>query len=170
MLAKKALKKVLVATLLGSVLIPSAAFADSDYEKQLDQQYGPENGYSVFYNAPLHDEKSLQSVQPLSTGFKWSANYEVTTHYQIPRNISVSNGESIQVISTGSRNTGSNSTYDLGMEYYDSWAGGWYGSNSMTKTADVGSTSYLHWENMEGKDYRVRVKGNVKGSMTVNVY
>uniref|UniRef100_A0AAE9PR88 Uncharacterized protein n=1 Tax=Paenibacillus polymyxa TaxID=1406 RepID=A0AAE9PR88_PAEPO len=52
MLAKKALKKVLVATLLGSVLIPSAAFADSDYEKQLDQQYGPENGYSVFYNAP----------------------------------------------------------------------------------------------------------------------
>lgn len=168
----KKVKKTLIATILGVALLPTAAFAQTDYEKQLDLQYGPENGSALLIETPAPHSQAFRSfdITPMSANL-WTASYVVNTHFQIPYDIPVASNEpNVQVVSTSSANTGSNTTYDLVLEEYDYWSGGWWGASSMTKTVSVGGTAYQHWTDLKEKDYRVRVKGNVKGSLTARTY
>lgn len=160
---KKRLKLGLLLTLITGLVAPSSAFAASDYEKELDAIYGPENGSVTF------KEPSDISLFSRYGKIFWDASYVTTTHYQIPKDITIPNAayNSIRINSSATTNTSSSTTqYDVTLESYSSWSGGWVSKNSVTIPVNV--SRYEYFENLSTSDrYRLRIKGNVKGNITV---
>ncbi|GAC42091.1 hypothetical protein [Paenibacillus popilliae] len=159
------LKGLLVVALTVSAIAPTAAFAIPAHEEELDRIYGPENGTAVTVDHP-QAKYSLRLPREAKT-FVWSANYQVTTHYQIPNDIVLGRGyNAIWFRSNSSKNTGSNSNYQVMLESWSTWAAGWVEDNK--ETSSINSISGAWFKNLSSTEkYRIRIKGNVKGSIDV---
>lgn len=161
---RKKFKVVLLLTLIIGLLAPGSIYAESNYERELNQIYGPENGSVIF----LTPEQPV--ISPLSTFGRtfYTANYEVTTHFQIPYDIKISDSKlnTLRILSKAGINTNSKTTeYNVDLEYFSAWGGGYIGEDSVTIPVDVNRYEYFDGLSTS-KTYRLRIVGNVIGTIT----
>lgn len=160
MLGKKG-KWILSFALIIGLLAPSSVFAKSSYEESLDRTYGPENGSVTFVDPDI-------SLLATYGGTFYTAKFEVTTHFQIPKDIKIadSNLNSLRILSEGKPNTvSSTKEYDVNLEYYSAWNGNYVGEDSVTVPVNVNRYNYFN-DLSTSKTYRLRVVGNVEGFIT----
>ena len=121
----------------------------------------PEIGHATVFSDP--PKVQLQS----NYNYLWDANYEVTTYYRIPKEIKLSQGfTGLSVFSDAKKNTGDNSTYDISVVRFSTWAGGW--RPVQTKSYRVGSFSSESFTGLsDGETYCIQIDGNVKGNLKV---
>lgn len=158
---KKKLKLGLSLTLLVGLLAPSSVFAQSSYEDLLN---APENGSAVFV------ESEPSEITPFAAYGKiyYTADYEVTTNYRIPRDIVVPSStlNSIRISSSATPNTNpSTKNYKVVLDEFSSWSGGYIEVQSVTIPVNV--SRYEYFENLKtNTEYRLKIVGNVKGTIT----
>lgn len=161
MLFKNKVKQTLLVALAVSMLAPASLFAKSANQEQLDRIYGPESGYSAIYKKPF------QTLGPAL--YLWSSSFSTTSSHQIKEDITIPSDSvrsTIYVNASSEKNTGSNSTYEMHLEMYVPWSG-WI--LQQTKSGEVGwqNEPFYFYKVKAGETYRLRIKGNVKGSIDV---
>lgn len=160
MLIRKPSKFILSCALIIGLIAPSSAFASSSYEKDLDLKYGPQNGSVRFVES---------AFSPMSTFGRifYTANFKVTTHFQIPKDIKIKNSDynTLRILSEGKPNTNSSDEYKVDLEYYSAWNGNYVGADSVTVPMDMNRYSYFY-DLSTDKTYRLRIVGNVQGKIT----
>lgn len=162
----KKLKKTVLASILGLSLLPVAAFGQTLYEEDWDAKYGPEDGSSVLVERSIEEASELSDIDLMNT-YLWTANYQVTSHYQIPYDINTTSSEShVKYISTSSVNTGTNTTYRIVIERFNTFTARWSTVDSNTEVVGAKSTSGFY--NLNPERHRLHIEGNVKGTMEVS--
>ncbi|MEK4453884.1 hypothetical protein [Paenibacillus sp. FSL L8-0506] len=169
---KKSFKGILASVMAVSLLLPSAVFAQSTDQDELDRIYGPENGSAVYVDHPQVINENTFGVESKSitarSAFLWSASYQVTSHYQIPYSIRLDSSNNTLFYSSHSvANTGTNSTYKVIIESFNGWAGGYI--SEQTFTHNVGGVSANSVYGLStSKDYYIHIADNVKGNIDVS--
>jgi len=141
------------------MVLPSTALADGPV---IGEKADPGEGtYTITY------ERKEGEIQPLYTSRKlWSANFELTNHYQIPKTIKLSTGYSgLTVYTMVTPNTADTGSYTVAVDEWYSWDGIWVSTKSWTTSELYSSTTF--WGLSDKSEYRLHIYGNVKGSIDV---
>lgn len=151
------------------LLLSGSVVAKSPYEQELDRIYGPENGTSITYDASYSRQENIFNMYSTSNKtLLWEARFQVTTHYQIPKEIKGLNR--VHVRTETETNTGSNSTYDVTIERLNTSVGGWLEVKTETHNPVNGGAGFDFLNLNSDTTYKIRIKGNVKGTIQVYSY
>ncbi|MDH6352791.1 hypothetical protein NST23_04040 [Brevibacillus sp. FSL K6-0770] len=115
----------------------------------------PESGNAKVHEStitPLMEEKLL-----------FSADFDVTTHYQIKKSFSIPTGKYGLKIASTAKTRGLGSSYDIVLEEEQAWADGW--AEVETNTFKSGTSTKTYYDAGQGHTYRLRVVGNVSGTL-----
>jgi len=155
-------KFALLVALALSMLAPASLSAKSADEVMIEQKYGPESGYSkVFQKQDI--PKAYIAV------YEWSADFSTTTQQQIKKDIAVPSDTlrtTLQLNVSSEKNTGSNAKFKVELEMYYPWAG-YLIEESRELSVGYQNAPVYFYKLKPGNTYRLRINGNVKGSVDV---
>lgn len=171
---KSKVKATLVLTMAFCLLIPSALSAKPLQKEEINKLPISKNESAVLVNSPQIVEERALAFVPVSiraaSSFLWTAAFEVTTNFQIPYTIYLTSSNNTLFYSARTlANTGSNPTYQIVIESFDGWSGGWLEVKRFTH--NVGGTSANSVYGLSASEgYRIKIVGNVKGNIDVSRY
>ncbi|MBN3524477.1 hypothetical protein [Paenibacillus apiarius] len=158
---KNKVKQTLLVALAVSMLAPASLFAESANQAQSDRIYGPESGYSATYKKPF------QTLGPAL--YLWSSSFSTTSSHQIKEDITIPSDsvrDTIYVNASSEKNTGDSTNYEIQLERYVPWSG-WIHQQTISGKIGWQNEPFYFYKVKAGETYRLRIKGNVKGSIDV---
>lgn len=121
----------------------------------------PESG-----TAKVHEPGAISPM--MEDKLLFNADFDVTTHYQIKKSFSIPSGKYGLKVASNAKTRGLSSSYDIVLEEEQAWADGW--AEVETNTFKSGVSTKTFYDAEQAHTYRLRVIGNVSGTLSTYAF